>query len=540
MKAVKKLFVCFMAVVMTLSLSSCGLILDLILSFFSTPEISLEYTLTKEDEAEFDKIVAECEALAMEGTNVLGLTSKMMEMNSIIEYVDAQSTIGYLEYCMNQTDPTALQHYKESEQMFMNIRSKYMALLKKMALESPLKDDLFAGFTEEEMKLILIDADKVTALQLENSELTRQFYELNEESATWSSDVAVIYEDVVENNQEMAKEYGYADYYELANEMIYKRNYTYEQRSSFRGYVAQYIVPMFKEIAAASKAANEALSTTELSEYEAVYSSQEFLNGYIDSYAWSGNGLKNKMDAMFTRPNAALYGTNENALQGAFTTYIGKYQQPIVYFGPGYQDLFTIVHEMGHYTAFYHFDNATLPYDLAEVHSQGNEWLLMAYLEDKVSPAVYNAIYLDKVVTSLRTVIYATMVDHFEELVYTAKTPVKATEYQSIMNLVCAEYAGINEALAGYRTPFSYAQHVTLTSPGYYLSYATSEIASVGLYLISQGEDGYEGAQSVYIMLQEGVLPEATFTEAIAQTGLPSPFEASTFVRIQNLFMKKE
>ncbi len=539
MKGIKKLLVGVIAVMMTFTLTSCGFIggfiNGLLMGLFQS-EISLEYTLTEEDLTEFTSLIAECEEAGMDGTNVLAVSAGFMEMSDKLMYIDAQATIGYLEYCQDQTSETALAHYTQSESIFMSARMQYLALLKKLLLESPIKDDLFDGWSEEEKALLLVDNDKIGEIQLSNSEITRDFYELDEASETWSQEVAALYVDLVENNQKMAKEYGYEDYYALADKMIYSRNYTAEQRAAFRGYVADYIVPMYTEILDASEAAYAALTVAEQAEYAAIYSDRTYLDGYIDSFGYS---MKNKMNNLFTIENAVIYGEGENALQGAFTTYMGYFSQPVVYFGPGYQDLYTVVHELGHYTAYYYFDDSTLPYDLAEVHSQGNEWLLTAYLQEEVSPKVYEALYLNNLATGLTTVMYATVVDHFEELVYTAETPIAADGYDEVMQLVCAQYEGLEEAmtLAGYRDPFSYAQYVTVSSPGYYLSYATSQIASIGVYLLAQ-ENGYSEALAAYTTLQEGIDTTLGFAASIEAAGLLSPFAQETYVKLQETFLK--
>ena len=543
-KVLKRILTGAIAIVMIFAFSSCTVIqlVSLIFGnlFNDTPELTLEYTLTQEDLDEFNGLADKCEELGMQGTNLFGLSSAMMDMNALIEYINAQSTIGYLEYCMDQTDPTALAHYEESESMYTSVRTRYLALLKKLAQESPIKDELFGGWSEEERKMLLVDHEKVGEIQLSNSELQRRFYELDEESETWSADVAVLYEDLVENNQAMAKEYDYANYYELASDLIYGRNYTEQQRADFRGYVAEYIVPMYKTLNARFETVSQSLTTEQKLEYKAIYSNRSYLDSYMGTF---NDSICEKMNNMFTLPNAMLYGSSENALQGAFTAYMGYFKQPITYFGPGYQDLYTIVHELGHYTAYYYFDDSSLPYDLAETHSQGNEWLFTAYLKNEeygkgnISSAVFEALYLNNLVSSMRTVLYSTVVDHFEELVYTAKEPVKPTEYATIMDSVCAQYEGLLEAVSDLRTPFAYAQYVTMTSPGYYLSYATSQIAAIGVYLVAE-EHGYEKAVSVYTMLQEGVDREATFTEAITQVGLPGPFTEDTYKKLQNVFLK--
>lgn len=539
-KVWKRFFACTIALVMAFALSSCTAIrlLSMIFSglFDSTPELTLEYTLTQEDVDEFNKLADECEKLGLQGTNVWSLSEKMMNMNSLMDYIDAQSTIGYLEYCMDQADSTALAHYEESEVAYMSVRTRYLALLKTLAQDSPIKDELFSGWSEEDLAMLFIDNEKISEIQLSNSELQRAFYELDEGSQTWSEDVAVLYEDLVENNQAMAAEYGYDNYYEFASDLVYERKYTAEQRADFREYVAEYIVPLYTTINAQYKTVVNSLTYAQKVEYNAIFSNESYLTSYMGTF---NSSIYNKMNNMFTLENAAVYGTSDNALQGAFTTYIDYFEQPIAYFGPGYQDLYTVVHELGHYTAYYHFGSSGLPYDLAEVHSQGNEWLFTSYLKNKesISSSVFDALYLNNLISSIRTVLYATIVDHFEELVYTAQVPVTTSEYAAVMESVCAQYEGLSEAVVGLREPFAYAQYVTMTSPGYYLSYATSQIASIGIYVLAE-EQGYNKAVEAYTLLQEGVEVDATFTEAITQAGLLSPFEESTYTKLQETFVK--
>lgn len=539
MKSIKRILTVCIAVITALTLSACS-VADIIfaaLGFFGAfngEEISLEYTLTEEDLTAFTEIVKECEMVGLEGTNVFAINSAFSEMMEQFEYIETQSMIGYLEYCQDQTSESALAHYTESETMMASVRTQYMEMLKKLAESSPIKDELFAGWSEAEMAMLLADTERISALQLENSEITRDFYALSEDE-NWSKNVNALYEQLVDNNQQMAQEYGYDNYYAFASEMVYSRDYTAEQRAAFRAHVAEYIVPLFTEIYDKYDAAVNAMTAEQQNEYTAVYSNDEYLYGYMDSY-WGS--MNDKMYAMFERKNAAIFADGENALEGAFTAYLSDYAQPLAYFGPGYQDVFTVVHEMGHYVSYYYFEDGVLPYDLAETHSQGNEWLFLAYLEEHVSSKVHETLYLERALNGLGTVILCTVVDHFEEIVYTAETPIQAEAYETVMDSVCAQYEGLEEALAESMrySPFEYVQRVALPHPVYYLNYATSEIASMGLYALAQEKD-YEQAQDVYTLLQEGIDAEANFTTAITEAGLLSPFAEQTYVDLRKVFL---
>ena len=536
MKITKRILTVCMALFMAFTLSSCSVLnlVSLLLGMFQNTQISLEYTLTEDDLTEFAQMAQECEEIALEGTNVLSLTLSLNDMMTKMEYIDAQATVGYLEYCQDQTSATALEHYTQSEAIMAEARLIYLDLLKTLATDSPLKDDLFGDWTEEDLAMLYVDNDLISQLQLANSEITREFYAL-EENEQWSANVSQLYHEFVENNQAMAIAYGKKNYYELASsDLAYGRNYTAEDRAAFRGYVASYVLPLYQEVYEESTACYEALSETQKLEYQLISSNSNYLYNYMDTYEGT---LNEKMYAMFQLPNASIFASGENALQGAFVTYISYYQQPIAYFGPSYQDLLTVTHELGHYASLYYFDQSVMPYDLAETHSQGNEWMLLAYLEqEEIDPEVYRAFYLQRALAGLVTVIYATVVDHFEEIVYTTDTA--AEHYELVMTAICEQYAGLDKLVeqSVRYTPFEYAQRVTISAPGYYLNYATSEIASMSLYVIAQ-EEGYAAAQTAYTLLQEGVDPEGNFQSAIEEAGLLSPFAEQTYIDLKNVFM---
>ncbi len=526
------------SILMAVTFSSCGLFM-LLGSLFDgayTPELSFEYELTEEDLTEFNGYAKDFEKFGMEGVNTFAINTSMANMMDKLEYIQAQYFAAYIGYCLDQSSAEAIANLTEAETILSFARTQYLDTLKKLAQGSKIKDALFEGWSESDLAMLLMDNEKISALQLENSQITRDFYALEENDA-WSANVNDLYVDFVENNQLIAQEYGYDNYYEYSAKEEYGRAYTAEQREAFRGYVAEYILPLYVDACAAKTSAHSALNTLQQGEYTALFSNRQYVYDYIDSYEGS---LNSKMNAMFERKNATIFADGENALQGAFVNYVSYYGQPFAYFGPGYQDNFTIVHEMGHYTSLYHFDMGGLPYDLAETHSQGNEWMFMSYLEGKLNKNVFNVICADRLVSGLGGIILSTVVDHFEELVYTAETPVKANEYEALMMTVCAQYPNIEKILEenGVYSPFEYAQLVTIPSPVYYLNYATSELASMSLYSIAK-TSGYKTAQTAFTKIQEGVDPNADFLTAVNAAGILNPFSESTYTKLTSTFFAK-
>ena len=540
-KICKTLAMTIISLVMVVCLSSCSIksILNVLLDMAFTGEISLEYTMTKEDLTEFAEIIEDCEKEGMSGVSIVSLSLAINQMNEKFTYIRNQSILAYLAYCQDRTDPIALANYKEAEEIVTSARSLSMGMMKKLSEESPIKDQIFEGLSEEDMKLLQADHAKIAQYQLANSELTRQFHALDEESETWSKDVANLYVQLVANNQAMAELYDAEEYYTFTSENGYYRKHTPETRNEFRDYVAKYVYPMIQDVYTQMQTAQWALTETQMETYAKLLKDATCLKDYRASYE---GPLRYKMGAMF-EGNCAIFAQSENALKGAFVQYLPEEEHPVAYFGPGYQDNLTLVHENGHFASMFYFDNSSLPFELAETHSQGNEWMYVSYLNtlDTIDDVVMDAFTLSRAFSGMVTILYSTMVDEFEEIVYTSETPVKAEEFAGIMQTVTAKYEGCAELFTkfGLRDPFEYIQYVTVSSPCYYLSYATSEIASMSLYAIAN-EKGYKEAQAVYTTLQEGIDPTLDFLPAIERAGLLSPLVESTYQSLENVFLGKK
>jgi oligoendopeptidase F len=228
-----------------------------------------------------------------------------------------------------------------------------------------------------------------------------------------------------------------------------------------------------------------------------------------------------------------IFSSSPNSHQSAYQTYLEDYETPFCLFGSSGQSLSTIVHEMGHYYAGCFNSISDIPLDLAEVHSQANEWLLLSYLRGALATRnVFKAIELYRAYSGMWTMLYATIVDEYEEAVYNTEN-LTADALSGIMAQIAAKY-DVNWAGLGY-TPFQYAQLVTLTSPVYYLSYATSEAAAMSLYLV-EADQGYEAAQEVFRKLQEEVDLSKSFSEMVTGVGLLNPFAEETFVKFVEVF----
>lgn len=540
-KWLQRTWVACMALCMAFIFSSCtalNLVLNVVSFFldFYTPPITLEYTLTEEDMEEFKAMAEECKTLGVstDEADIFKFTMSLTTLMDKFTYIDGNADVAYLLYCMNTEDEVATENYLASEKMATELRNIYVDLLKTLLESSPYKEELFAGMSEEELAIIRADREKIGELQLRNSELTREFYDLPEDE-NWLKKSGDIYSEIVANNQAMAIEYNYSNYYSFASEVAFSRKHTQVEIASFRSNVAKYIVPILSTVYSQYKDLYEGLSEYQKSIYAATSINYGLVDSYMGSFDWT---MSTVMRSMSTVENAALFADNENALPGAFTTYVDMYEQPIVYFGKDYQDVYTYVHEQGHYVAAKCYEGMVQCYDLAELHSQGNEWLFISYLDGKIDAEVYELIKLNRMIIGLLNVVRATLVDHFEETVYKSEKPIAAKDYNKTMQTIYQQYPGVKETMdliIGYDV-FEYVQKVALLYPGYYLNYATSEIAAMNLHTTAMLE-GYEVAQDAYVSLMSMDALELNLSEAVALVGLDSPFVEETFISLQQVLL---
>ena len=221
------------------------------------------------------------------------------------------------------------------------------------------------------------------------------------------------------------------------------------------------------------------------------------------------------------------YYAKGDAYEGAFTTYLPDFETPVIYFGPGYFATDTFVHEFGHYFAAALSEDGgdSLPYDLAETQSQGDEFLF-AYWFEYIEPSyveVAHAVAEYKIYDVLTSILTASLVNDFETYVYTHLDALTPEELDGVLVSLCDAYGGYDavKAALGYE-PEIYWHHVVMEAPGYYVSYAASAIPTLALYATAKTE-GFRTAVEAYSVIVTAD-PEAGFLAALDEAGIGSPF----------------
>lgn len=496
--------------------------------------MSFAYTLTDQDEEDALALVRELGTYIESGDNekIISAADRLQEK---VDYLSHQYLIAEIKYYSDMEDGEAYENYVTSEDAYLNVREETLRVLKILhKTDLSAKENIFADWTDAQIKELAFSGEAI-ALQKARSDLEREYLALDDSAGTWSAEVEEIYCRFVNSGRQLAALYGYDNYYDYAANEIYMRKYSEEQRASFRENVKEKLLPFYLEVDASYQEKRSQLTEEQKDlryalRYDPCLESNEYLAGYISSYP---EEMKTIMNHLFDR-NAVVYTESPNAHGVAYTGYSEYCDQPFVFLGKGVQDLMTVVHELGHYTAYYHFNDAQLPYDTCEVHSQGNEWLFVHYLDGKIDPKVYEVFLLHRLRIGLQIVIMSTLVDEYEEQVYNSGEISSPGAFKTIMNAVLDNYPGI-EAFATRESIYNYAQHVQIETPVYYLSYATSELASILFYTVAE-EEGYIAAQKIYTDLCLKTPVDKVFFDTLSDVGLPDPFAVETVEKIMDAF----
>ena len=502
-------------------------------------QFSFDFTLTEADIEQMNGFIAKFFELVETSSDFDEIDEQRAMVEDKMGYFVHQYYMGQIQYYMDISKQNGKDAFNFAQETYNDMYDAYITMYRDLYEMSDNEYSIwmFEDWTEEDLSILYQDNETISALETANTQLEQQFNELAKD-ADWSHNVEVLYEQLVANNQQLAALHGYDNAYDYMATESYHRNYSDEERASLLANAKKYVYLFYTQAMDKWEAVNAGIDTDLYKRYNLVSASStkslknEYISGYINSY---NNSLNQKMKNMYEK-KAAKFALVAKSMGTAYVNYSSYYEEGFAFFGREYQDLLTVIHEMGHYVANSAYSLGDMGYDLAETHSQSNEWMMLYYLKDKIDVDVHEVMYSLRLANSMYIVLYGIIVDEFEYRVYNAETPYFAGEYQAVLEGVLDDL-GVG---AGKVDEFySYVQQVTLTSPVYYLNYATSELTSIGFYTMAE-EEGYEVAQEAYRKLQEDCDLSLSYAQIIASLGLRGPFEEATYKAIQKVFFTED
>lgn len=494
------------------------------LSISRTPaEIESMLTITDEAYTEVASQLAAFEKIAIESSDLDAIDAVYASFEDTYDYISTQVSIASVLYYIDMSNEANYERYNKLFDKYGDMYNAYIESCKNIYNNSPVRDELFADWTEEEIKQMLNYSPESQKLQLRNDELTNELNNLG--SAEFKDRSAEIYAEIVTNNNRIAQLAGYDNYYDYATKEIYCRDYKREDLEKFCATVATEYVPYFETLMNSFYTRfyklNDADSDAFIAYLYDPFDSlkKNYLTDYISSLPES---TKNGMNHAFVNRNM-VFSDNLNSHPTAFQTYLDDFDMPLCLFGCEGQSTSTIVHELGHYYASLHTDLSS--YDLAEVQSQGNEMLLLDYLKDQLSYNVFNTLKSYVMYLNMNTIISCVIIDEFEREVYSLESVegFKSADFDAIMNKVCEKYGGADWIEKNIGDMNDYWRQVATNNPVYYISYAISLTSAMNIYYVAKTDRA--AGREAYRILVEDVTEADTYLTALTKAGLPSPFE---------------
>ncbi|MDE5621060.1 MAG: hypothetical protein K2I80_11195 [Ruminococcus sp.] len=271
---------------------------------------------------------------------------------------------------------------------------------------------------------------------------------------------AKIYLDILEN-------YETDTFYEQ-----YSRDYTPEEITELCDVIRSEIVPVYNQL------------------FESLYDF-EALDDIIDSPVYFENPFEEilkyaselspdieKSAKKIIDENLYTIASGYDCYDGSFTVDMPAQNSALVYMydDESFQSFLTAVHEFGHFHASFYDDITTFRHmnnlDIAEIQSQGFEFLLIQFYDD-IYGKQSDAMKILKTATMLESVISGFLIGEFEYTVLENRDEMSPKDVLECYDEIMGD---LSEGL-----PFYYVTHI-FEQPAYYISYGTSALASFEIF----------------------------------------------------------
>ncbi len=433
------------------------------------------------------------------------------------------------------------------------------------ALKSPCGDTLKKHINDEELVDEFLDYEDMTERELELSviynELVQDYnsamqvnYTVNVDGREWDAEsideaaanrqidadtyyavilelskaknkvASDIYARIVNAKNESARINGYDNYAELAYVDVYNRDYSTEDAKKLYSYTKKYMVDarnmVYQNI--------QRILTVETQDVFSRYlMTDEKLVELVEPYIKKVDPHLGDSFDYLKKYHTYEMDYSEKKTNVGYTTSLYKYGCPFIFNAPdgSYYDIETFIHEFGHYNNAFHNDGHCLfdtnNTDVAEIHSQGLELLMMEYFDE-----IYGEDYGDVVrqiilYNMLSSVIEGCVYDEFQNEVYSHPGDITAQECNRIYRRVSGSYGNEFSHEGDEAYDWVNVSH-TFESPMYYISYATSALAALDIFMMAQ-KDREDAVEQYMNLTTYGLQTE--FCELLEKVKLPNLFE---------------
>lgn len=332
-----------------------------------------------------------------------------------------------------------------------------------------------------------------------------------------------IFLQLVRVRTEIARESGYQSYADYAYQLLYDRDYTLEEIRSVRQAAKDYWVPLEAALAGAvSERELRALDVRTRASGDAILDALEPFMGRIDPELGETFTFMRRYHLYDIAPSGSK-------LPVGYTVGLPSYGTAFIFDCPygDYQDYATLIHEFGHFNEAFHSVEhdlwSSFHIDVGEIHSQGLEVLFAAYADELFGPEGGRAFYWSTISNMVSSVLEGCMYDEFQEAVY-RESDLTLEEVNRLFKDISEEYGyvyGEDEAESFFWVEIPH----NFQSPMYYISYATSALSALDLWLKSL--EDWDGAVDIYLDLAAMGM-RRPYRETVEAAGLRDIFRERT------------
>lgn len=519
-KRVLSMLALWLAVVLVLT--GCGF-LDLGYTSFSQMEYS------RPDIGALRAAAEKVEKQAQEQNSVEALMNCVYDFYGLYNDFYTDYALADIRYCKDLTDI----YWEEEYQYCMEAAAQVDALLDQMLytladcpLRKELEQDAFfgAGFFDD-FQGESIWTEEFTALMEQEAQLQSRYYELcnqaqavtyysEEYFSVYGSQMADLFVQLVALRQEIAKTAGYDDYLTFAYDFYYDRDYTPQQAQQIFVEIEAQLVPLYLQTADSDVWELGNKTSFEAETFRYVKNSAKAMGGTV----WEAFSLLEK---------AKLYDIAyaRNKYDASFEVYLTSYAEPYVFVNPSLTvyDQLTFAHEFGHFCNDYASYGSMAGIDVAEIFSQGMEYLSLCYGENT------GDLQKLKMADCLGTYVEQSAYASFEQQVYMLSEEALTAENIHTLYEKTGKAYGFDTWNWDSRSYVCVTHY--FTNPMYIISYVVSNDAALQLYQLEKETSG----AGLALYEKNLATQEGQFLAFVESADLQSPFVPDRMADVRKL-----
>lgn len=523
----KKRFLSIIALCLAVSLvfSGCQLFKDLMEQAMrgSTAFDDMEYT--RPNVSNMKDLVDESLKLSATADDVDVLMEPVLEFYALYADFTTNYYLAYIHYSIDMSDSYWDEEYTHCSEQLALVQSLTDELLYGLAacdLREELEStDFFgAGFFDDYQGESLW-TERFTQLMEQETALQNEYYDLVSQANSvtmfseeyfeqYGSKMGEVFVEMIALRQQIAAEAGYEDYPSFAYDFYFDRDYSPKDVADYLDDIQKQIAPLYRQVLSSD------------SWYDALcYSSTQETFHYVEEMANKMGGTIK--DAFKHLDSLDLYHIKpgDDKLSASFEVWLPNYMSPFIFMDPdgSNQDQLTFAHEFGHFCSDYANFGSGVGIDVAEIFSQGMEYLSLTYAPHGEDNETL------KMVNSLCVFAEQSAFASFELAVYGLEGDELTVENVLELFSQSADAFGLDAVDMDPRRYVAVTHF--FTSPLYVISYVVSNDVAMQLYQL-ESEDKGAGLERYKNCL---TTTEAQLMGFLKSAGLESPFGRAADIR---------